>query len=42
MLKFRHHDIAVEITGMNEATAIMVERLAKHDKSEAAITVTSH
>ncbi|WP_108047345.1 SulP family inorganic anion transporter [Bosea sp. 124] len=32
VLKFRHHDIAVETVGMNKATATMVERLAVHDK----------
>ena len=37
VLKFRHHNIAVEITGMNEATATMIERLATHDKPGAAM-----
>ena len=37
VLKFRHHGVAVEITGMNEATATMVERLAKYDKPGAAL-----
>ena len=36
VLKFRHHNIPVEIIGMNEATATMVERLATHDKQGAA------
>ena len=35
MLKFRHHDIPVEIVGINEATASMIERLAVHDKPGA-------
>ncbi|RVU13734.1 SulP family inorganic anion transporter [Methylobacterium oryzihabitans] len=38
VLKFRHHGIAVEITGMNEASATMVERLATHDKPGAAFS----
>jgi SulP family sulfate permease len=42
VLKFRHHDIPVEIIGMNEATATMVERLATHDKEGAALTSAAH
>jgi SulP family sulfate permease len=37
VLKFRHHGVAVEIAGMNEATGAMVERLAKYDKPGAAL-----
>ncbi|WP_173045512.1 SulP family inorganic anion transporter [Bosea sp. ANAM02] len=37
VLKFRHHDIAVEIVGMNQATATMVERLAVHDKGNGKL-----
>lgn len=37
VLKFRHHDIAVETVGMNKATATMVERLAVHDKDGAKL-----
>ena len=37
VLKFRHHDIAVEIVGMNQATATMVERLAVHDKGDGVL-----
>ncbi len=37
VLKFRHHDIAVEIVGMNQATATMVERLAVHDKRDGTL-----
>ncbi len=36
VLKFRHHDIPVEIVGMNQASATLVERLAVHDKTGAA------
>lgn len=42
VLKFRHHDIPVEVIGMNEATATMVERLATHDKEGAAFQVAAH
>ena len=36
VLKFRHHAIPVEIVGMNQATATMVDRLAVHDKAGGA------
>ncbi len=42
MLKFRHHNIPVEIIGMNEATATMVERLAVHDKEGAILKALAH
>jgi SulP family sulfate permease len=42
VLKFRHHDIPVEIVGMNEATATMVERLGTHDKVGAALGEPGH
>lgn len=42
VLKFRHHNIPVEIVGMNEATATMVEKLAVHDKDRAGLTATGH
>jgi SulP family sulfate permease len=38
VLKFRHHDVPVEIIGMNEATTTMVERLAKYDKPGAVLS----
>lgn len=38
VLKFRHHDIPVEIVGINQATATMIERLATHDKPGAALS----
>ena len=38
VLKFRHHDIPVEIIGMNEATSTMVERLGKYDKPGGALS----
>jgi SulP family sulfate permease len=42
VLKFRHHDIAVDIIGINEATATMIERLATHDKPGAALATPGH
>jgi SulP family sulfate permease len=35
VLKFRHHDVSVDVVGMNEATATMVERLSTRDKAGA-------
>jgi SulP family sulfate permease len=32
VLKFRHHDIPVEIVGLNEASASLVEKLGTHNK----------
>lgn len=32
VLKFRHHGVPVDITGMNEATRSLVDRLGRHDK----------
>ena len=42
VLKFRHHGIPVEVIGMNEATATMVERLGTHDKVGATRAAPSH
>ena len=42
VLKFRHHNIPVEIIGINEATASMIEKLATHDKAGAAISLVRH
>ncbi|MEL0028401.1 MAG: STAS domain-containing protein, partial [Perlucidibaca sp.] len=33
--KFRRNGIAVEVTGLNRATATMVEKYATHDKADA-------
>jgi SulP family sulfate permease len=37
VLKFRHQGVPVEITGMNEASQTMVDRLAQHDKPGAVV-----
>jgi SulP family sulfate permease len=42
VLKFRHHDIPVEIIGMNEATATMVERLGTHHREGASLASSGH
>jgi SulP family sulfate permease len=42
VLKFRHHDIPVDIVGINAATASMIERLATHDKAGAASAGPAH
>jgi sulfate permease, SulP family len=42
VLKFRHHNILVEIIGMNEATASMVEHLATHDKEGSVLAKPRH
>ncbi len=42
VLKFRHHGVAVEIVGMNEASQTLVDRLALHDKPGAALPAGGH
>jgi SulP family sulfate permease len=37
VLKFRHHDIPVEIVGLNEASATLVEKLGTHQKEGAKL-----
>jgi sulfate permease, SulP family len=41
VLKFRHHDIPVEIVGLNEASASLVEKLGTHNKEGAGL-VSGH
>lgn len=40
--KFRRHGIAVEIIGLNDASAGLVEKFATHDKPGAAHILTAH
>lgn len=40
-LKFRHHGMTVDVVGMNQATATLVERLGSHDKP-GAVGVAGH
>lgn len=42
VLKFRHHGISVDVIGMNEAKATMVEQLGTHDKPGAALAAPGH
>ncbi len=42
VLKFRAHGSTVEIVGMNEASATLLDRLAIHDKPEAIELASSH
>ena len=42
VLKFRHHDIPVEIRGMNTASATLVEKLSTHDKAGAVQATPGH
>ncbi|MBA9066166.1 SulP family inorganic anion transporter [Methylobacterium fujisawaense] len=42
VLKLRHHGISVDVVGMNEATATMVERIGTHDKPGATFAVGGH
>ncbi len=42
VLKFRAHGSEVELVGMNEASATLIDRLAIHDKEDAAELVGGH
>ena len=42
VLKFRREGTEVELLGMNEASATIVERLAIHDKPDAMELMSSH
>ena len=39
VLKLRHHGITVDVVGMNEAMATMVERIGTHDEPGATFAV---
>jgi SulP family sulfate permease len=41
VLKYRHHGVAVEIIGMNEASQTLVDKLGTHDKP-GAMAATGH
>lgn len=41
-LKSRHHGVTVNVVGMNDATATMVERTGTHDKPGASFTAGGH
>lgn len=42
ILKFRHHGIAVELVGVNEATATLIDKLASHNKPGAKLSTAGH
>ncbi len=42
VLKARRHGRAVEVIGLNEASATMVERFGTHDKGEASASAAAH
>jgi SulP family sulfate permease len=42
ILKFRREGAAVEVIGLNEASATMVDRFAVHDKPDAAASIGAH
>ena len=42
VLKFRREGTEVEIIGLNEASATIVDKLAMHDKPDALERLTTH
>ncbi len=42
MLKFRREGTEVELVGLNEASATLVDRFALHDKPDAELSVSGH
>ncbi|MGV2827749.1 SulP family inorganic anion transporter [Myxosarcina sp. GI1(2024)] len=42
VINFRRHGVEVDIVGLNEASATLVDKLAVHDKPEALQDLTSH
>jgi SulP family sulfate permease len=42
VLKFRREGTDVEIVGLNEASATMVDRFAVHDKPDAVLQLMGH
>jgi SulP family sulfate permease len=42
VLKFRREGTSVEVLGLNEASATMVDRFAVHDKDDEADLITGH
>ncbi len=42
VLKYRRHGVAVDVIGLNQASAHMVDRFAVHDKDGAATGVAGH
>lgn len=42
VLKYRRHGVAVEVVGLNQASAHMVDRFAVHDKDAAIVNAAAH
>lgn len=42
VMKFRREGTEVEVVGLNEASATLVDRFAIHDKDGAADLITDH
>jgi len=42
VIKFRRENMQVEVIGLNEASATMVDRFAVHDKPEAVEQLMGH
>lgn len=42
VLKFRREGTAVQVVGLNEASATIVDRFGVHDQPDAANTLMSH
>ncbi len=42
VLKFRRHGVEVDVRGLNEASASMIDRFGLHDKEHAPQTASSH
>jgi sulfate permease, SulP family len=42
VLKFRRHGVAVDVIGLNDASAGMIDRYALHDKDHAVMSVAAH
>jgi SulP family sulfate permease len=42
VIKFRRENVQVEVIGLNEASATMVDRFAVHDKPEAVEQLMGH
>ncbi|MCO5730699.1 SulP family inorganic anion transporter [Rhizobium sp. SSA_523] len=42
VLKFRRHNILVDVIGLNEASSSMIDRYALHDKEHASLSAAAH
>jgi len=42
VLKFRRHGAQVQVGGLNQASATMIERFGQHDKADAAPRPAAH